>query len=205
MSELNFEEVLEEYGAATSSGNDFKVLRSLSEEYPEYADDLADFAAARAVVRHPPEEKLSDEEERRFQETGMKSLRVVLSSLNAAGSTENALQSLVETAKAKNLNRSKFAAALGLSTSLVMYLEKRRLDFSSIPQAIMVKIARVLDTGEDLVSNYLNQPPDLATGASFKTNARAEELPPKSFAEAVHEDQQLSAEEKRKLLSLTRL
>ena len=203
MSELNLEEVLEEYAAATSSGNDFKILRSLSEEYPEYADDLADFAAARAIVRHAPEEELSDEEERRFQESGMKSLRAVLNSLNAVGSAENALQSLVETAKAKGLNRSKFAAALGLSTSLVMYLEKRRLDFSSIPQAIMVKIARVLETGEDLVSNYLNKAPDLATGASFKTNARAEDLAPKSFAEAVREDQQLSAEEKRKLLSLT--
>lgn len=203
MTESNLEEVLEEYAAATPNGNDLKILRTLSEAHLERADDLADFAAARAVVKHAPDEELSAEEEQRFQESGMKSLRAVLSLLNAAGAAENALQSLVETAKAKGFNRSRFAAAVGLSTSLVMYLEKRRLDFSSIPQAIVVNVARILETGEDLVSNYLNQPPDLATGASFKTNARAEDLPPKSFAEAVREDQQLSAEEKRKLLDLT--
>ena len=37
---------------------------------------------------------------------------------------------------------------------------------------------------------------------SFKTETRAEELPPKSFADAVREDQTLTAEEKHKLLEM---
>ncbi len=199
----NLDEILEEYAAETPSGNNLKVLQEISAKHPQHADDLADFAAARAVVRHAPEEELSAEEEQRFAEAGLKNLRMVLSSVNAPKPAENILQSLVEAAKAKGLNRKSFAAAVGLSTSLVMYLEKRRLEYSSIPKTIVTAVARVLETGEDLVSSYLNQPPDFATGASYKTDTRAEDLPPKSFKDAVREDQQLSAEEKRKLLNLS--
>ncbi len=203
MSETNLDEILEEYAAATPAGNDLQVLREVSEKHPQHADDLTDFAAARAVVKHAPEEEFSAEEEQRFAEAGLKNLRMVLGALGEPGATADALQSLVDAAKSKGLNRKSFAAAVGLSTSLVMYLEKRRLDFKSIPKTIVAKVARVLETGEELVSSYLNQPSDLATNMSFKTNTRAEDLPPKNFNDAVREDQQLSSEEKRKLLELS--
>ena len=203
MSEPNLDEILEEYAAATPAGNDLKVLSEVSDKYPQHADALTDFAAARAVARHAPEEELSKEEEDRFAESGLKNMRMVLGALNESGATANALDSLVDAAKAKGLNRKGFAAAIGLSTSLVTYLEKRRLDSASIPKTIVEKVARVLDMGEELISLYLNQPPDLAINTSFKTNTRAEDLPPKNFSDAVREDQQLSADEKRKLLELT--
>ena len=195
---MNLEEILEEYAAETPSGNDLKILQTFSEKYPQFADDLADFAAARAVVKHAPEEDLTAEEEERFQESGLNNLRMVLSSPGSA----DALHSLVETAKAKGLSRAKFAAALGLSTSLVIYLEKRRLDFATIPKQIITKIAQILETGEETIAGFLNQSPQFAENASYKTETRAEIQPPKNFADAVREDQQLSAEEKRKLLEL---
>ena len=203
MSETNLDEILEEYAAATPAGNDLKVLSEVSDKYPQHADALTDFAAARAIVKHAPEEELSKEEKERFAEAGLKNMRMVLSALGESRATPNALDSLVDAAKAKGLNRKGFAAAIGLSTSLVMYLEKRRLDFASIPKTIVAKVARVLDIGEELISSYLNQPQDLAINMSFKTSTRAEGLPPKSFSDAVHEDQQLSIEEKRRLLELS--
>ncbi len=78
MSETNLDEILEEYAAATPAGNDLKILRETSEKHPQHSDDLADFAAARAVVKHAPEEELSGEEEHRFAEAGLKNLRMVL-------------------------------------------------------------------------------------------------------------------------------
>ena len=203
MSKVNLEEVLEEYAAATPAGNDLEILQQIAREHTEHAYDLADFAAARAVVKHAPDEELSAEEETRFQESGIKNLRMILSEINAVSIATNALSSLTEAAKSKGLNRSKFAAALGLSVSLVQYLEKRRLAFSTIPHTIVAKIAEVLETGENVVADYLNQSPDFAAQSSFKTNTRAEELPPKSFNDAVREDQQLSAEQKQKLLGLS--
>ncbi len=199
MSETNLVDVLEEYAMAAPEGNDGQVLRSIIEKYPQFGAELEDFAAARAIVRYAPDPEFSATEEARYQEIGLNNLRKVLS---GKATQQPALQSLTDTAKAKGLNRSKFAAALGLSVSLVQYIEKRRLDFASIPKAIVAKIAEVLDTGEELVANYLKLPPNLATNASFKVSGRPEEMQSKSFDEAVREDQTLSGEEKRKLLEL---
>lgn len=197
MNELNLSNILEEYAAATQAGNDFVILRRMSEQYPQFANDLQDFAAARSIVRYAPEAEISAEEGTRYQKIGIQNLRSIL---NAA--PQSALESLLDAAKSKDLNRSKFAARLGLSVSLVQYLEKRRLEFFSIPPKIIARIAEVLETGEEMVANYLNLPPVAATNASYKTAERPVEMKPKSFAEAVREDQQLSEEEKRKLLQM---
>ena len=72
----------------------------------------------------------------------------------------------------------------------------------SIPKAVIKKIADALETSEELVAGYLNRPPVSAVNASFKAQERPEEMKPKSFADAVREDQTLSSEEKQKLLEL---
>ncbi len=202
MNETNLADILEIYAIATPEGNDLEILRRLTEKYPQFAADLSDFAAARAIVKFAPDEELSADEEKRFRESGLKNLREILGAGDSIAAPQNALQSLTDTAKEKGLSRKSFAAALGLSVSLVMYLEKRRLAFASIPKNLLGKISEVLETSEDLIASYLNQPQDLATGASFKTNTRPEDLQPKNFAEAVREDQKLSKEDKRNLLEL---
>ncbi len=199
MNEMNLTDVLEEYAAAAPSGNDSVILRRMTKEYPQFSAELEDFAAARAVVRFAPEAEISASEEARYQEIGLQNLRAVLSE---AATHQSALQSLTDAAKAKGMNRSRFASNLGLSVSLVQYLEKRRLDFASIPKAVISKIAEVLGTGEESIAHYLNQSLTPATDASFKTNERPEELQPKSFAEAVREDQFLSAQDKQTLLGM---
>ena len=199
MNEMNLADVLENYAMATGTENDQRVLHEWMGKYPQYAAALMDFAAARAFVRYAPDVELSAEEETRYQAIGLQNLRSVLGENTAS---QAALQSLTEVAKAKGLNKKGFAAAIGLSVSLVQYLEKRRLDFASIPQAVISKVAQILETGEETISAYLNQPPDYAAQASFKTNTRAEEMPPKNFAEAVNEDQTLTPEEKRRWLKM---
>ncbi len=200
MNETNLQDVLEEYAISEPAENNLATLQQMIEKYPQFAADLQDFAAARAVVRYAPEVELNALEEARYQEIALNNLRAVLSA--KAVQPPTSLQSLTDAAKTKGLNRSKFAAALGLSVSLVQYLEKRRLEFASIPQAVIVKVAEVLETGEELVANYLRLPPNPATNASFKASERPEEMQSKSFEEAVREDQTLPAEEKRKLLEL---
>ncbi len=196
MNETNLTDVLEEYALAAPHGFDQQILQRMTEEYPQFADDLNDFAAARAVIKYAPEAKISIEDEARYRQIGMETLRSIL--------IENAesLESLTDAAKAKGLNRTKFAAALGLSVSLVQYLEKRRLDFATIPKNVIAKIAEVLETGETIIANYLNQSAVSPINASFKAAERPEMLQPKSFMEAVKEDQTLSVQEKQKLLEM---
>lgn len=198
--ETKLQEILEEYALAAGSRNDKQILQKMTQKYPEFAADLQDFAAARAVLNYAPEPDMSASDEKRFGEIGRENLRTVLSELNSA--PKPALESLTDAAKAKGMNRAKFAHALGLSVSLVQYLEKRRLEFASIPKIVISKVAEVLETGEESVANYLNQSPIIAANASFKTNTRPEEPQPKDFSDAVREDQQLSSDEKTKLLEL---
>lgn len=201
MTQTNLNEVLEEYAIAAGAKNDHEILRAVIEKYPQFADDLMNFAAARAFAAFSPETEISTAEEAEFQKFGLEHLRRVLS----GASEQNAAMplSLTETAKAKGLNKAKFAAALDISLSLVMYLEHKRLEFVTIPQTIIGKIAQLLDTSEDSIAEYLNQPPNFAAGASYKAETRPEnDLKPKKFAEAVREDQQLSTEQKRKLLEM---
>ena len=200
MNEMTLADVLESYAVETSGGNDQNVLRKWLENYPQFASDLMDFAASRAVIKFAPEEDLSAAEEQRYHEFGLNNLRAYLSKTNTSPTIP---ESLTDLAKERGLNKAKFASAIGVSLSLLMYLEKKRLEFSSIPQAIIKKISDVLETGEEIVSSYLNQTPDLASEASFKTATRPEEVTLKSFSEAVREDQMLSSEEKKKLLDLS--
>ncbi len=199
MNEITLADILEGYVVETPAGNDQNILRKWMENYPQFAADLMDFAAARAVVKFAPEEEFSAQDEKRYQEFGLNNLRLFLSKTN---NSQAVPESLTDLAKEKGLNKAKFAATLGVSLSLLMYLEKKRLEFSSIPQAVIKKISDVLETGEELVSAYLKQLPDLAGEASFKTTTRPEEVKLKSFPEAVREDQMLSAEGKKKLLEL---
>lgn len=201
MNEMNLTDVLEEYALAATDDYDAKTLERMIEKYPQFADELRDFAAASAVLRHAPAAEMSAEEAARRSESGMKSLRAVLGESEEAQA--GALQSLTEAAKAKGLSRAKFAEAVGISVSLVQYLEKRRLDFKTVPRKLVERIAAAIEMGEEAVARYLSQPPVSMTNASFKAAERPIEMQPKSFAEAVREDQQLSDEEKRKLLELT--
>lgn len=199
MNEITLTDVLEEYALAAPYENDSQKLARVKTLYPQFARELDDFAAARAVVKYAPEAEFSAAEKARYRELGRQNLQTVLNEISAE---KTALESLIDAAKARGLNRAKFAAAIGLSVSLAQYLEKRRLEFATIPPNIIAKIADVLATGENLIADYLNQSPISAANASFKATERPEQLKPKSFAEAVREDQQLSTEEKRRLLEM---
>jgi predicted transcriptional regulator len=196
--DLTLAEILEEYAIAAASGNDQEQLRSIMQKYPQFSDELMDFAAARAVIKYSPEEEPSAEEESRYGEIGLKNLSFFLSRAEHPLNFE----SLTDIAREKGLNKSKFASALGLSLSLVMYLEKKRLRFASIPKQLIARIAEVLEISEAGVSNYLNQSADLATNASFKSQTRPEEVEQKDFAEAIRQDQTLSQQQKNDLLKL---
>jgi transcriptional regulator with XRE-family HTH domain len=198
--DLTLAEVLEEYAVAASSGssNSQEKLRLMMEKYPQFSEELVDFAAARAQIKYSPDPEIPAGEEKRYQEIGLKNLNFFLKETKASP----ALESLTDAAKERGLSKSKLASALGLSLSLVMYLEKKRLRFASIPKQIIARLAKALEVSEAAVSNYLNQSADLATNASFKSQTRPEEVEQKDFAEAVKQDQALSQAQKNELLKL---
>jgi transcriptional regulator with XRE-family HTH domain len=195
---LTLAEVLEEYAIAASESQDQDRLRLIMEKYPQFSEELMDFAAARAQIKYSAEPEIFVEEEKRYQEIGLKNLNFFL----REAETSPAFDSLTDAAKERGLSKSNLASSIGTSLSLVMYLEKKRLRFASIPKEIIARLAKALEVSESAVSNYLNQSADLATNASFKSQTRPEEVEQKDFAEAVRQDQSLSQEQKSELLKL---
>lgn len=189
-------EVLEEYALASPDEFDQSVLRRFKDKYPQFSGELEDFAVAQTIAKCSPEVELTAQQEAHYRTSALEALRSV------RGEMQTVLQSLIETAKVKGLNRKELAEKLGLSVSLVQYLEKRRLEFSSIPKKLIEKIASVLEQSEASVVEFLNLPSAGTANANFKTATRPEALKPKKFEEAVREDQSLSHEEKQKLLEI---
>lgn len=191
-------EVLEGYAAATPDGNDSAILRDWIRRHPEFADDLADFAASRTVVLYCVDVEPTPGEEERDRERAGQRLAAALSEMRRP----NPIASLTGLAENKGLNKKAFADAAGLSLSLVMYLEKRRLEFGSIPRALIGRLATIIGTAEESVAAYLRQGPELAPDANFKASRMPSDVVQKNFADVVNEDQILSAEQKSELLKL---
>jgi transcriptional regulator with XRE-family HTH domain len=194
MTEPTLMEVLEGYAAATPNGNDQEILHRWMEDHPQFAGDLMDFAAARAYVRTVDDGPLADEDH--YDEIGSNVLKEVLIRRDVT-----VPESLTAAAEGKGWRKPEFAQRLGLSLSLLMYLEKRRLLFSTIPKSLIGRIAELLETSEQVIAAYLAQPPSLAGEASFKTRTRPDEVRQREFADAVREDQTLSASDRQRLLS----
>jgi transcriptional regulator with XRE-family HTH domain len=191
MTDTTLSEVLEGYASDTPDGNDQETLKRWMDNNPEFADELMDFAAARAFARNAYSDPLPDETH--YAEIGMSVLRAALV-------PNRGLESLAASAEKRGWKKPEFAQRLGISLSLLMYLEKRRVLFQSIPESLVKKIAGLLETSEQAIASYLSLQP-AAGEASFKSPTRPEEVEQKDFADAVLEDQTLTAAEKQKLLS----
>lgn len=192
------EAVLEEYAAETPDGNDGEVLREWIRRHPEFADELADFAASRTVILYCVDVEPTPDEEERDRELAGQRLAAALSEMRRP----NPIASLTGLAESKGLNKRAFADAAGLSVSLIMYLEKRRLAFETIPRALIGRLASIISVAEESVAVYLRQGPELAPDANFKAARMPSEVVQKKFADVVREDQTLSPAEKSELLKL---
>ncbi len=194
--EALLQSVLESYAAETPEGNDMAILKRWMTSHPEFAGELMEFAADRAEMEYLPDPEISPEDSTRFREHGLKLFNELFP---ASKKKSVSIHSLTALAKERGLNKESFAKAVGLSLSLIMYMEKRRLKAASIPDKIIKKTAEVLRSTKESVDEYLHGQP-VAGALNYKADTRPEDKPQKEFADAVREDQTLSDEEKRSLL-----
>jgi hypothetical protein len=143
--------------------------------YPAQARELAHLAADR--IFPAPNTNSS-----RTQTIGMSVLR----EKRAAYSTVT-FASLKSVAEAKGHTPESLAAALKLPLGLFWKLHRRLVAFETIPQALLQKLSETLDRGVDEVARYLRQPPQLAAGASYRSDT-APQATQESFASALGND-----------------
>ncbi|MGI8543461.1 MAG: helix-turn-helix domain-containing protein [Aridibacter sp.] len=193
---VSLTEVLENFAfEASKIGERQTTLEKYIAKFPQFAWELKSFAIEKDLLEFSNLETISDAEKQDYLAHSREILSNFLAEFDAPE-----ISSLNALAKRLGMKKRDFAKRLGISISLLIYLEKRRLEFATIPNRFIKKIAEVLGQTENTISNYLNKTADFATGASFKTNERPQIGGQKSFAEAVREDQTLTEAEKRELI-----
>jgi hypothetical protein len=112
------------------------------------------------------------------------------------------IESILSCAKKLGLDATGLADATGLSVVLVTRLDRRLIDYGSIPEKVFDVLANALHAATALVTEYPQQPPALAMEARFRADENPKIPEPQNFFDAVRSDKSISEERRTALLSL---
>lgn len=170
MNELILENILEEYSIESGTNNDLELLRQYMQKYPDFSAELMDFAASRSIMKRSPEPQITQAQESEYLEIGRKAISGFRNATEKK--TSDSLRSLTRAGMELGLSKQKLAGSLGISVSLLMYLEKKKLQARSIPGQLIRNIADTIHSTEDSVAAYLSSMPPAAGQVSYKSQSR---------------------------------
>jgi hypothetical protein len=110
------------------------------------------------------------------------------------------IRSLLDEATARGLSPQQLRDAVGLGRGVLMKLDRRLIQFGSIPRAAIEQIAAAVQRDFTSVANYLQQGPTLAATASYRSEQAPELSAQEDFATAVRTDPSMTAEQRARWL-----
>lgn len=191
------QDIFEAYSLETHDKNALNVLQRYIEKYPQYEKELTEFAAEGAMLKFDLETEISDQEKNRVAELTRRNFEKFW-----AGKQEQpqSIESLITAAKNLGMKKIEFAKRIGLNPSQLFNLEIRRYVFSTIPNSLIETVAETLQTTRETIQSFLQLSPSVA--ANYKSQDRPDEVEQINFAQAIKEDETLSAEDKERLLNM---
>ncbi len=161
-----------------------RPLQGWIAEYPVFEHDFVTWATELPLMQLAEIRADDPIEEARLGRVG----RSVVAEMRAQyGMTHRPLTSLLEAARQQNLRLKDVAERLGIGVPIVSKLEQRLIQFTTLPESLIQKLAETLDTATENVRDYLRQPPTLAAGAAYQYTGKAapQVQAPQDFADAV--------------------
>ena len=159
--------------------------------YPQYAVELGDFfvyfhsVGMEAPEPDPvPAPQLSPVAQK------------ALARIHQQYAEEYALDGLVKQGKRVNLTLRQIAQQVTLTTDVLLKLEARVIDVSSIPRTLIRRLAEALQVAPEAVALYLGGPASASVQPGFYYADQAPTQKQESFLDAIQESAQLSAESK---------
>lgn len=116
--------------------------------------------------------------------------------------SEAPISGLLAEGKARGLTNFQLADAAELSIALITKLDRRLIDFLTIPRQIIQGLARVLQRSVENVSQYLQGPPLIPLRAQFKAEQTPRVTEVEDFFEAVRRDKSISEDRRQRLLAM---
>lgn len=186
-----FEEIQNEFLVAID--DDPTRLGEWLREFPQYARQLTDLALHHARMEMAPDPELDSAEEEAFIASGMEIVEGILQKRGASATAETALmEDLLAEANARGLTPHGLARVLRLTVPLVTRLHRRLIRYGSIPAQLVHDLAGALKRDVASVITYLQQPPALAAGANYRSEAAPAVGEAQEFAEELAKDDNLS-------------
>lgn len=205
--EVTFEQVIDAYllrreevhnKQRTEAGANRDLLAEFMRLYPQYADELMDYAATASIVEHAPVTESDQAEEDAIVRRGMEQVALLLAvrhSEQTHGATPT-LTSLRKAADAHGLTMQALAAQTNLSIPLLMKLDRRLIRFASIPRKVIEAIGRAINHTSETVAAYLQGERKFATGAAFLAEEAPQMPDQQDFFEAIEKDLTMSKQQK---------
>ena len=168
------EDILDAYVASGVGPN--SPLEEWTRRYPEFEREIIEFAASWSLMTWlPPAPNAEEVTEETLVLRGMSVVQSVLHRQSAESSPDLAapFESLIEEGRERGFEPRQLAHALGLGDSLLRKLDRRLIAFTTIPEELIHRLARVIEREASSITAYLQQEPTLAA----RTEHRSEQAP----------------------------
>ncbi len=183
------------------------VLDRWIRDYPQFERELVDFVASWTLMNsavsfdpdHSPEVE-TEKDHDTFVLRGMSIVQNLLHEMSLPPESPRQLESLVGAAKAAGMSLKEVAREVHLGDAVLRKLDRRLIQFTSIPEEALADIAQVLRCPVGALSEYLQQPPTFAAGAHYRASRAPQLAEPEDFILAVQRDPTMSTEDRRRWL-----
>jgi hypothetical protein len=193
---ITLDDVLDFYLASSEDAGE-DALAQMIRSYPQFANDLREFAALRKVNVLVPDPELTEDHQLRLS---ARAVSVVQNALfrkreeSASGSPE-ALSSLRDEVDSKYRDANEFYQRTELSEGIIWTLDDRQVLFETIPRKAIENIADALGKLFDTVAAYLQGEMQLDP-SFYKAEQTPEVVARISFVDLLKIDDDLTPEQK---------
>lgn len=192
---FDLDDVLDFYLASSEQvGTD--TLTEMIERFPQYEDDLREFAALRQISTEIPDREYTEEEEQLLKARAVSIVQNLLyHQERASEESSEALSNLLSKIEDQFPDTTEFYRQTGLSEQLVMMLDRCQVIFATIARKAIENIATTLGMSFHSVAAYLQ-----GGIRRYATNYKADQAPEvptlHDFAKLVEIDDDLTDEQK---------
>jgi hypothetical protein len=185
---------------AAPSGAD---LSEWTARYPSQARDLARLAAQAWTGEE--RETAAPDSTARCRAIGLAALRTFRAEPKTAqvitfSASAAPVSSLLAAAEAAGKEADEVASLLDLPSALFWKLHRRLIAPDSVPRALVASLAEAVNRTTDEIAAYLRMPPQMATGASFRSDDAPSLGQQESFADALQTEPEATDASRRRWL-----
>ncbi len=200
---VKLEDVLDAFVASDCDPNE--TLHEWILRYPEYEQELTDFAVSWSLMKSMPTAPDAEEvDEDILVLRGMSIVQNLLhnQSKRSVSGSDVPFESLIDEGGEHGLEIRQFAQLAELGVILLRKLDRRLIHYPSIPQDAIKNLANAIKREASSVAAYLQRNPTFATA----TEHRSEQAPvlnaPEDFFDAVRDDPTILREHAARWLEL---